>query len=292
MPITWDTGRAYEPEHRNFAFVERVEPSGKEGMIFRPHRHAQPELIFVVTGEFVFSSDGREERFGPGEIFVANSGEEHFGRSVTPEGEQGIYYYLHLSVAKAPHGLSEELDRLLDRLDRRQALLPYRISAEQGRETGLFYRGMELADCWSVQKGYNEFKLLCRTLALWQVILEHRLYIDTEHREREEDPLVRQLILYIDRHYAEELRLETVAKLYGYEPHYFCTLFKKKFEMPFTKYVNAVRMQKFLSHPRLNLRTIAQCAADVGFSNYSYFHRIFRRVYGDSPGNYLMRHRE
>ncbi|MBR6792836.1 MAG: helix-turn-helix domain-containing protein [Clostridia bacterium] len=281
---------AFEPEHRCIAFADRFTVTENDFKCFRPHRHDQLELIFVVQGRYLFTAEGRTEEFAPGEIFIANSGEEHTGFSRL-QGEEGVYYYIQLSIKKTPRGLSEELDSLLEKLEQKELLLPYRITAERAASTGLFERGMELAECFTAKGGYNEFKLLCRSLSLYQTILEYRIYTDAEHRQQEPDPFVQQLTDYIDRHYAEELRLETVAKAFGYEPHYFCALFKKRFNKNFVKYLNAVRMQRFLSHPNLNMQTIAQCAVDVGFSNYSYFYRVFCHAYGTSPGKYLPRHR-
>lgn len=283
---------AFEPEHCGIAFAERFTVTENDFNCFNPHQHNQLELIFVVRGRYLFTADGRTEEFGAGEIFIANSGEEHQGISRLEDGEEGTYYYIQLSIKKTPRGLNEELDSLLEKLERKELLLPYRITAERAASTGLFERGMKLTECFTVKGGYNEFKLLCRSLLLYQTILEYRLYTDIEHRQQEPDPFVQQLTDYIDRHYAEELRLEAVAKVFGYEPHYFCALFKKRFNKNFVRYLNAVRMQRFLSHPDLSMRTIAQCAVDVGFSNYSYFYRVFCRTYGTSPGKYLPRRRD
>ena len=184
-----------EPEHRYAAYAEKCERGH-----FREHMHSQVELIFVVTGQYRFAAGEQEGIFGPGEIFIANSRETHVGTGLTPPEEEGIYYFVHLSLTKLPRGLSEELDLLLERLQSGEYRLPFRISAEQGRETGFFYRGIELADCWSRTAGCDRFKMLCRTLALWQVILEHHLYADAERRKEEEDPLVKELIAYIDQH--------------------------------------------------------------------------------------------
>lgn len=281
---------AFEPEHRCMAYADRIVVTKENVNCFFQHQHDQVELIFVVKGRYAFTAGGRTETFGPGEIFIANSGEEHKGKSLINE-EEGFYYYIQLSIKKTPRGLSQELDSFLEKLEQKEVLLPYRISADRAKSTGLFDRGMELVECFSAKSGYNEFKLICRSLSIYQLILEHHLYTDAEHRQKEPDPFVQQLTEYIDIHYAEELRLETVSKIFGYEPHYFCTLFKKQFKLNFTKYLNAVRLQKFLSHPELSMQTIAKCAADVGFSNYSYFHRIFCRVYHAPPSQYLPRHR-
>ncbi|MBQ8894786.1 MAG: AraC family transcriptional regulator [Clostridia bacterium] len=277
----------YEPEHGSIAFAARAEYR-KGTVTFSPHRHNQLELIFVVSGEYRFTAGEETEIFLPGDVYLVNGRETHSGEVVQP----GYYYYVQLSLRQTPAGLSEELDRLVEGLEKHRIRLPMRIPADQAEETGLFARGMELVDCFSPKSGYNEFKVLLKSLAIFQVISEHRLFHTVQTREQAEGPFDRQVAEFVEQHYTEDLRLETVAAAFGYEPHYFCSLFKRKFLVSFTHYLRVVRVQKFLSHPNLNLQTIAKCAAEVGFSNYSYFYQSFRRVRGCSPREFLTKTRK
>lgn len=283
----------YEPEHSTMAFAAKIRRSGgEETSCFRNHRHSQLEVILVMEGEYLFFTPEQEAHFFPGDVFMVNSGEEHAGIHCLKPEQKGYYYYIQLSLQKGPRGLNGELDQLLDALEQKKAVLPFRVPADQAKETGLFEDGLKLVHCFTKTGGHNELELLCKTLQFYQTILEHRLYLLADLKSQSPVPFVQQVASYVDQHYAEDLRLEDLAKLFGYEPHYFCTLFKKNFQITFSRYLRIVRIQKFLSHPNLNLQTIAECAADVGFSNYSYFYRSFRSNRGCSPREFLTQNRK
>ena len=277
----------FEPEHGSVAFAARVDYR-KAVRAFSPHRHSQLELIFVESGVYRFAVENKTEVFSSGDVYLVNSEKVHSGEVV----QGGRYYYVQISLRQFPKGFNEELDRLIEGLETHRIHLPMRVPAEQAKEMGLFMRGMELINCFSQKSGYNELKVFCKSLAIFQIISEYRLFHTVQAKKRGEESFDRQVAEYLDVHYAEELRLEQLAAQFGYEPHYFCSLFKKRFLVSFTHYLRVVRVQKFLSHPELNLQTIAKCAADVGCSNYSYFYQSFRRVRGCSPRQFLMRTRK
>ncbi|MBQ6823419.1 MAG: helix-turn-helix transcriptional regulator [Clostridia bacterium] len=277
----------YEPEHGNIAFAARVDYR-IACRAFSPHCHKQLELIFVESGVFRFSAGDQTEEFSAGDVYLVNCDEVHVGEVLIP----GRYYYVQISLKQTPRGLCEELDELIEGMEHHRIRLPIRIPAAEAEKSGLFACGMELINCFSRKSGYNELKVLCKSLALLQLLSERKYCERVTETGKSQGSFEQQVAEYLDTHYAENLRLADLAEIFGYEPHYFCTLFKKTFLVGFTHYLRVVRVQKFLSHPNLNLQTIAACAADVGFSNYSYFYQSFRRVRGCSPKEFLMKTRK
>lgn len=283
----------YEAEHSTMAFAARIELNGdsQTDTCFGQHFHHQLELILVMEGEYIFTAAEQKAHFYPGDILMVNTEEAHRGVHCLKPGQTGYYYYIQLSLQKGPRGINEELETLLTSLEQKKVVLPFRIEAKQAKASGLFDHGLALVHSFTKPGGYNELDLLCKTLQLYQTVLEHRFYVFAELKSQSPDPFVQRVAAYVDQHYAEELRLEEMANFFGYETHYFCALFKKRFQCTFTKYLRGVRVQKFLSHPNLNLQTIADCATDVGFSNYSHFYQSFRRSRACSPREYLLRNR-
>ena len=58
-----------------------------------------------------------------------------------------------------------------------------------------------------------------------------------------------------------------------------------------TQYVNRLRIQHAAMLLAGTERALPEVAADCGFENLSYFHRLFRDQYGTTPRSYRMRHR-
>ena len=88
---------------------------------------------------------------------------------------------------------------------------------------------------------------------------------------------------YITKHYREGVTLRQVAEDCHVNTSYLGQVFRKETGSAFTDYVNALRIQearRLLADPTLKVYEIAE---QVGFTDYHYFLKIFRKVTGKSP---------
>ena len=88
---------------------------------------------------------------------------------------------------------------------------------------------------------------------------------------------------YITEHYREGVTLRQVAADCHVNTSYLGQIFRKETGSAFTDYVNALRVQeaeRLLADPTLKVYEIAEA---VGFTDYHYFLKIFRKVTGKSP---------
>jgi YesN/AraC family two-component response regulator len=93
-------------------------------------------------------------------------------------------------------------------------------------------------------------------------------------------------IAYVDKHYSQRISESEVALLCGMPPSRFCRAFKAAFEVTFVEYLaNARVMQakRLLANPAM---PVADVAFAVGFTDPSYFTRVFRKQEGVSPTEY------
>ncbi|MFD0671100.1 AraC family transcriptional regulator [Cohnella sp. GCM10027633] len=90
---------------------------------------------------------------------------------------------------------------------------------------------------------------------------------------------------YIDKHYADEISLQTLAELMCVTPEYFCHLFKKTTGIRPISYVNQVRINKskelLLDNAQRGMQEIAR---QVGFETASYYGAIFKSLERLTPG--------
>ncbi len=94
------------------------------------------------------------------------------------------------------------------------------------------------------------------------------------------------LIQYINRNYSKELRLKNLAKSFFFNQNYLGLLFKKNMGMTFSEYLQKIRMEHAKEMFETTSHSIADVAAEVGFNDYSYFHKIFTSYYGITPAEY------
>lgn len=78
----------------------------------------------------------------------------------------------------------------------------------------------------------------------------------------------------------------------GRSQEHVCRQTRRHLGLSPTQYVNRVRIQHAAMLLAGTDRILSDVAADCGFENLSYFHRLFRDQYGTTPRSYRMRHRQ
>ncbi|WP_127583015.1 response regulator transcription factor [Paenibacillus koleovorans] len=91
---------------------------------------------------------------------------------------------------------------------------------------------------------------------------------------------------YIEEHYEEKLKLEDVAQFLYMNPNYFSSVFKREMGLSFVDYVNELRIRKSM-HLLLDTdEKVFEVSIQVGYNNFSYFNKLFKRMNGVTPQAY------
>lgn len=94
------------------------------------------------------------------------------------------------------------------------------------------------------------------------------------------------ILQYIDHNYNKNLKLGTIAELFGYNSSYLGKVFHKSTGKSFNAYIDEVR----ISNSKLLLlneeHKVYEIAQMVGYSNVDYFHKKFKKYVGMSPAEY------
>ncbi|WP_027094148.1 response regulator transcription factor [Cohnella thermotolerans] len=96
------------------------------------------------------------------------------------------------------------------------------------------------------------------------------------------DKQLQKMIDLIHRNYRENLRLGSLAELFGYNSSYLGKLFKNATGESFNTYLDKVRIEKAKELLGAGMK-VYQVAERVGYSNVDYFHGKFRKYVGTSP---------
>jgi len=118
-------------------------------------------------------------------------------------------------------------------------------------------------------------------------ILE-RLYPYTAEND-EPRRAVGRAILYIDKHYNQDIGLREVAGYVNLNTSYFSALFKRETGVNFMDYLTGVRIEKAKSFLLLTSLKVYEIAAQVGYPDSKYFNRAFRKAVGLTPGGFRER---
>ena len=102
----------------------------------------------------------------------------------------------------------------------------------------------------------------------------------------EENPIIVKIKRYIRNNLKSKLTLSEIARHVGYSPNHCDTIFKKETGDSIINYLISERVseaKRLLDEGVLSLRNIAE---GVGFEDYNYFSRTFKKFTGKTPTEY------
>ena len=103
---------------------------------------------------------------------------------------------------------------------------------------------------------------------------------------------INKALAYIDAHAHEALSLSDLADYLSINKSYLCTLFKKSTNDCFSTYLNKVRIEKSKALLANTNESILDIALQVGFSNASYYHTLFKKLTGVTPLMYRQQNQD
>jgi AraC-like DNA-binding protein len=98
--------------------------------------------------------------------------------------------------------------------------------------------------------------------------------------------LVKDIMVYIDTHFTEQVTLETLSAKFKISPAYIGSLVKKHTGRKYIDYLTDAKMdmaRKLLMDPRYRVEEVANI---VGYRNYVTFYKVFVKNTGKSPSNF------
>lgn len=102
--------------------------------------------------------------------------------------------------------------------------------------------------------------------------------------------VIEQIQQYIEKNYNQPLTLESLSKLFHFHPSYLSSYFSKHTKLGVNEYLHQVRItraKELLKNGRLSVSSISE---KVGYSDPSYFTKVFKKNVGISPRIYRKRY--
>jgi|GEM_PF-5255412 len=154
------------------------------------------------------------------------------------------------------------------------------------------------------KQGIDPFSRLDDEIACWTNLLQLRTIPEIERyltdrvqhlvakikgdKNGAEDPFIEQVANIVKNHYQSSLSVEMVANLMHFTPNYVGAVFKSKMKISLNDYINKFRVSQsmqLLRDPSLSINDVAKMC---GYENTPYFHKIFKRLAGVTPGEYRL----
>jgi two-component system, response regulator YesN len=100
------------------------------------------------------------------------------------------------------------------------------------------------------------------------------------------DSIIDDIIYYIDHNYQNNIKLESIAPLFGYNSAYLGKIFSKTVGVNFNYYVDYIRINHSKELLLQNKLKVYEISEVIGYKNVDYFHKKFKKYVGVSPAEF------
>ncbi|KRE96679.1 AraC family transcriptional regulator [Paenibacillus sp. Soil766] len=145
----------------------------------------------------------------------------------------------------------------------------------------LKYMELDFLNYSELKERFETFESLCSFL--YDILTYIKQLNYQSANEGDKNSYFTQMVKYIDNNYQSELYLKDLSVKFLINQVYCCQLFKKNLGKTFSEYVTDLRMKKaceLLKHTELSIDEIA---AKVGYMDYYYFNKVFKKQSGITP---------
>ena len=104
----------------------------------------------------------------------------------------------------------------------------------------------------------------------------------------ENQNVIDEIIEYVENNYSDNITLEDLSEKYYISNSYLSKIFKSKTGYTFKKYLYTVRINNAKEIFKASGgESINEVSYRTGFSDLSYFYKVFHKVEGITPGDYI-----
>ncbi len=235
-------------------------------------------LYLVVHGELYMEVEGVQYTFRPGDVFIMEAGAHHVGwKESSP-----TFYWMHFTTQQPFETLSQEqaLQYQADKPNRRAVLIPQQFT---------------LTDFKSVLVPINQLihhfrsdprHLMNDYLATFLLLELSSLMTIPDTADQKKNRRFDEIVVYIDAHSREELKIADIAAKFNYSEKYLSKLFRTHYHMTIKEFIIERRLKLAETLLLSSNDSIATIAKDAGFHDEYYFMRLFKKKVGLTPSHY------
>lgn len=127
---------------------------------------------------------------------------------------------------------------------------------------------------------------------LYQWMKEYIKDMVKKNNEDEGRNIVQRVLDYMESHYEENIKMESIANLFHYNNAYLGKLIRKEKGDSFNNILDRIRIDKAMELLKNTDDKIYQISEQVGFRNIDYFYTKFKKFAGISAKEYRKRNKE
>ena len=249
------------------------------------HWHEEAELTLITKGNCFYQIDLIDYEVNEGDILFIPPLLLHSISLNTSEEIFSETYVFHINFLG---GNSTDIcsTRYLTPLINQEFSMPSLITPEHPVYASLRRIFGQINSLYSETVPGYELALKSLLLQVIFLLLQYSERNSSSDTGTSSDKL-KQVLDYIELHYAETLTVSDLAKLCYFSDYHFMRFFKKHMNMTCVEYINNLRLEKSVELFEQGNSSILDVSLSVGFHNLSYFHKVFKRKYHMTPKAFL-----
>lgn len=251
---------------------------------FPEHSHNYVEVVYMVQGTTTHIANGKTIILQPGELLFFGQGAR---QEILPAGEKDIAVNFII--------LPQFFDRALEMLAEGETpLRKFIVDSLRGDNANCLY--FQVADVPVIQnlmenliwtltgETFSNRRSICQTTMglLFMELLNHT---DRLASQNSEEAAIVRVLRYIEENYPTGSLTEIAGELH-YDLYWLSREIKRRTGKTFKELLQEKRLTQavyYLTHTTLRVDEIGEA---VGYSNLSYFHRIFQEKFKVTPKKY------
>ncbi len=238
------------------------------------HWHEEYQLCFIQSGPSELNYRGRSLQTPPISLFMVHPGEVHANRCY--DGVGCNYRTIFVDAELMRYAANEVYGK-----DQGLPFFPTAVVFDED----LIGQYLNLHAALEQSSSSLERQVLLLDL-LTGLIVRFAENRSTPRAYGLERQAVKRACDYLVEHFAENVSLETLARLATLSPFHFSRVFSEQFGMPPHAFQTQLRVLKAKALLRQGL-AISQVASETGFADQSHLTRHFKRLVVVTPGQYI-----
>lgn len=249
------------------------------------HWHEEAELTLITKGNCLYQIDLIDYEVKEGDILFVPP---LFLHSISLGSSEEIFsetYVFHLNFLG---GNSTDIcsTRYLAPMMNQEFSIPYLITPEHPAYASLRKIINQITSLYDEAIIGYELALKSLFLQALFLLLQYSKKNTSFETGTPSDKL-KNVLDYIEMHFAEPISVSELAKLIFYSDYHFMRFFKKHMNMTCVEYINNLRLEKSVELFEQGNTSILDVSLSVGFHNLSYFHRAFKKKYHMTPLSFI-----
>jgi AraC-like DNA-binding protein/mannose-6-phosphate isomerase-like protein (cupin superfamily) len=276
------------------AVYEQIQTNSNESLLFRDikitkytglyHFHPAYELTYIVRGKGMRYVGKQSQNFYDGDMVLLGSNLPHcwIPQSESQQDFKAIVVQFE----------EETLGPIISNLPELQNIKKLLAKAASGLKISGESRDKIIGILTNISKEPS-FKKLFGTLEILELLAQNPQDFQSldynflvQRQSYSETARFQKVFAYIIEHFNEDISLEEVAGVANLSPTSFCRYFKSVTQMTLVELLTNFRLKSACQMIENTTAPITEIAFNSGFSDVTYFNRVFKKQMGTSPLQY------